>query len=69
MKSKGVVVWFSERKGFGFIQAESGEDFFVHYKEIRRKGFKTLDVGERVRFDPVDEDSGKKAANVEVLEN
>jgi CspA family cold shock protein len=68
MKSEGVVVWFSERKGFGFIQSESGEDFFVHYTEIHRKGFKTLNVGERVRFDPMDDDAGKKAANVEIIE-
>jgi CspA family cold shock protein len=65
---EGVVVWFNERKGFGFIQDESGEDHFVHYTEIRRKGFKTLHEGEKVRFEAVDEDKGKKAANVEVVE-
>lgn len=66
MKSKGVVSWFNEKKGFGFINDESGEDIFVHYSEIQRKGFQTLEPGEAVSYVIVDEDRGKKATQVTV---
>ena len=46
----GTVKWFNERKGFGFIEQEGGDDVFVHYREIRGEGFKTLNEGQRVEF-------------------
>ncbi|MEF2145294.1 MAG: cold shock domain-containing protein [Desulfovibrionaceae bacterium] len=58
---KGAVTWFNERKGFGFIRAENGEDVFVHYQEIERDGFQTLEVGEQVHFD-LDEGGGAPKA-------
>ncbi len=48
---KGVVKWFNGAKGFGFIQRESGEDVFVHYKAIVGEGYKTLNEGDKVQFD------------------
>ena len=48
---KGVVKWFNEAKGFGFIKRESGEDVFVHFKSISGDGFKTLNEGDQVEFE------------------
>ena len=47
---KGTVKWFNETKGFGFIQADSGQDVFAHFSEIQSKGFKVLQEGQRVSF-------------------
>ena len=49
-RHNGTVKWFNERKGFGFIAREDGADVFVHYREIRGDGFKTLAEGQRVEF-------------------
>jgi len=46
----GTVKWFNETKGFGFIQADSGQDVFAHFSEIQSKGFKVLQEGQRVSF-------------------
>ncbi len=48
--SKGTVKWFNERKGYGLIAQENGDDVFVHYREIRGEGFKTLTEGQWVEF-------------------
>jgi len=48
---KGIVKWFNEAKGFGFIKRESGEDVFVHFKAINGEGFKTLNEGDQVEFE------------------
>ena len=63
-KRKGTVAWFNDRKGFGFITAEDGTDVFVHFEDIQREGFQTLNVGEVVLFNLVDEDKGPKAQAV-----
>lgn len=47
----GIVKWFSEKKGYGFIEQEGGEDIFVHYSAIDMDGFKTLSQGDRVGFE------------------
>lgn len=60
----GVVKWFNEKKGFGFIQREDGDDVFVHFSAIQSDGFKTLHEGDRVTFEIVDGDKGVRAANV-----
>lgn len=61
----GTVKWFDERKGYGFITPENGsDDVFVHFSDIREEGFRTLQEGERVRFERQTSDRGPKAANV-----
>ncbi len=63
-RRKGVVVWFNEPKGYGFIRDDSGEDVFVSWPDILRPGFKTLAEGERVSFLFKAGDGGRKAAEV-----
>jgi CspA family cold shock protein len=48
---EGVVKWFNEKKGFGFITGDEGEDVFVHFSVIEGTGFKTLNEGQRVSFE------------------
>ena len=64
MRSEGVVKWFNEKKGFGFISIDQGDDVFVHYSAIDGEGFKTLYEGDRVEFDVVDGERGSRASNV-----
>jgi len=61
---QGKVKWFSNDKGYGFIEAEDGEDVFVHFTGIVGEGFKTLDEGESVSFEITDGNRGPQAANV-----
>ena len=63
----GRVKWFNERKGFGFISREDGEDVFVHYSEIESDGFKTLVENQEVSFDIKEGPKGLQAANVKAL--
>ncbi len=65
--SEGSVKWFNEKKGYGFIQQENGQDLFVHYTAIQSEGFKTLTEGQRVSFEVEDTPKGPKAKNVQVL--
>ena len=62
--AQGVVKWFNDSKGFGFIEQESGEDVFVHFSSIQGDGFKTLAEGQAVTFDVVQGAKGPQAANV-----
>ncbi|MFQ3574056.1 MAG: cold-shock protein [Thermodesulfovibrionales bacterium] len=64
MAVEGKVKWFNEAKGFGFIQQDNGPDVFVHYSSIESNGFKTLQEGQKVKFDIVEGDRGPKATNV-----
>ena len=66
---QGKVKWFSNEKGYGFIEAEDGEDVFVHFTGIIGDGFKTLDEGESVSFEITDGNRGPQAANVTKSEN
>jgi cold shock CspA family protein len=63
-RASGTVKWFSQEKGFGFVTREDGTDIFVHHSGISGRGFKTLEQGERVEFDVIEEPKGLKAANL-----
>jgi len=65
--AEGVVKWFSDKKGFGFIEQEDGQDLFVHFSAITTSGFKTLSEGDRVSFEVEESDRGPKAKNVTIL--
>jgi len=65
--TQGTVKWFSNEKGFGFIERADGEDVFVHFTAIAGDGYRSLAEGQSVEFDIVDGPKGKQAANVRPL--
>ena len=66
--SRGRVKWFSDEKGYGFIEdEEGGEDLFVHFSEIVGDGFKSLEEGAQVEFEVIDGRRGQQASKVEVV--
>ena len=65
----GTVKWFSEPKGFGFIESdEGGDDLFVHFSSIEGEGFKTLNEGQKVEFDVVQGKKGLEAKGVVAID-
>ena len=60
----GVVKWFNDKKGYGFIEQEDGPDVFVHHSGINGMGFKSLQEGDHVTFDIEDGQKGPAAVNV-----
>ena len=64
---QGTVKWFNNKRGWGFIVKEDGEDIFVHYSAIKGEGFKSLTEGQRVQFEIENGSNGPAAANVEKL--
>jgi len=60
----GVVKWFSDKKGYGFIEQEEGGDIFVHFSAVNMDGFRTLSEGDRVTFEVEEGDRGPAAKNV-----
>ncbi len=65
MKQSGVVKWFNEQKGYGFLIPDDGSpDVFVHYSAIQGNGFKTLKENEEVTFEVIDGPKGKQAQDV-----
>ena len=63
----GTVKWFSDDKGFGFIEREDGDDVFVHFSAVQGTGFKTLAEGAKVEFDITQGPKGSQAANVQII--
>lgn len=62
--ARGTVKWFSDQKGYGFINAEGMQDVFVHFSAIEGSGFRTLHEGERVEFEVRSSERGSEAAHV-----
>ena len=66
-KATGIVKWFNDAKGFGFITPDGGgEDLFAHFSAIQSNGFKTLAEGQRVSFDITTGPKGKQASNIQI---
>ena len=62
----GIVKWFNDAKGFGFVAPEDGgEDLFVHFSAIKMSGFKTLKEGQRISFETIQGAKGKQASNIQ----
>lgn len=64
MHQEGIVKWFNNAKGFGFIERDGEADVFVHHSAIHMDGFRTLNQGERVSFEVVEGPKGLQARNV-----
>lgn len=60
----GVVKWFNNSKGYGFIQQDKGDDIFVHFRQIRGDGYRTLQEGQQVEFVMVEGQKGLQAEDV-----
>jgi CspA family cold shock protein len=70
MSETGVVKWFNNAKGFGFIESgDGGDDIFVHYSEIRSDGYKTLRRGQAVNYEITQGPKGVQALNVSPVES
>ncbi len=65
--ANGIVKWFNDKKGYGFIEQEDGPDVFVHHSGINSSGFKSLNEGDRVTFDIEQGEKGPVAINVTVV--
>ena len=65
--TNGIVKWFNDRKGYGFIEQDEGADVFVHHSGIDATGFKSLNEGDRVTFDIEQGNKGPAAVNVKVV--
>ena len=62
--AQGIVKWFNDRKGYGFISQEDGNDVFVHFSAINASGYRSLDEGQRVEFVVTEGQKGPQAENI-----
>ncbi len=67
--SVGKIKWFNDSKGFGFVETEDGEDAFVHFSAIEGDGYRTLNEGDSVEFNLVQDAKGPRAENVTVVQS
>ena len=65
-REEGIVKWFNNRKGYGFIERQEG-DVFVHYNQIRGNGFRTLNEGQKVMYTLIESNKGLQAEDVEAF--
>ena len=65
--AEGIVKWFNDRKGYGFIERDDGKDLFVHHSSIDMTGFRTLAEGDKVSFEVNESDRGPEAKNVKKI--
>ena len=65
--NNGIVKWFNNEKGFGFITVDGGEDVFAHFSAIQTDGFKSLEEGQKVSFNIVNGAKGPQAENITIL--
>lgn len=65
--SRGIIKWFNNEKGYGFINGSVDEDIFVHYTAIKQEGYKTLSEGQTVEFDLIRTEKGLQATNVKTV--
>ena len=63
----GTVKWFNAEKGYGFITTDDGKDVFAHYSAINAEGYKSLEQGQKVSFDIVEEANKTRASNITVI--
>lgn len=68
-RTQGTVKWFNADKGFGFIAQENGDDLFVHYSEIQKSGYRSLDEGEMVEFEITPGKKGMQASAVTIVKS
>ena len=68
VREQGIVKWFNDSKGFGFIQRNSGEDIFVHFRAIQGDGYRSLQDGQKVEFIVVEGQKGIQAEEVTKVE-
>ncbi len=61
---QGIVKWFNNQKGYGFISQEDGSEVFVHFTGISGEGFRSIEEGQKVEYDVVDGNKGPQAVNV-----
>jgi cold shock protein len=66
-RETGVVKWFDNAKGYGFIQREQGDDVFVHFRSIQGDGYRSLDDGQRVEFTVTQGQKGLQAEEVSAI--
>jgi len=67
MRETGLVRWFNDSKGYGFIQRDKGSDLFVHYSEINAEGYRTLEKGQKVEFNVISSERGPQAQSVNLV--
>ena len=66
--SKGIIKWFNNEKGYGFINGSVDEDIFVHYTAIKQEGYRTLSEGQTVEFSLIKTDKGLQAIDVKHIQ-